>query len=93
MKKLFFFSLVAMMALPAFADTTMTTTEETFQDPTVIEAEEYDRSLIDEDSETVEAEEMEAVDEKEDEIDYSDRTRTNRERKALHTGSHASDDN
>lgn len=30
--------------------------------------------------------------EKSDAIDYSDRTRTNRERKALNTGSHASDD-
>ncbi len=29
----------------------------------------------------------------EDVIDYSDRTRTNRERKALNTGSNASDDN
>lgn len=87
MKKFFIFSLVAMMAVPAFAATTRTTSESTYEDPTTIEAEEYNNTLIDDD-EVVEVEEME----ERDEIDYSDRTRTNRERKALNTGSHASDD-
>lgn len=89
MKKFFIFSLAAMMAVPAFAATTRTTSESTYEDPTTMEAQEYDSTLIDDDAEVVEVEEME---EKRDEIDYSDRTRTNRERKALNTGSHASDD-
>lgn len=88
MKKFFMFSLAAMMVLPVYAATTRTTSEQTFEDPTVIESEQYDQSLIDDDAEVVEVQKMETR----DEIDYTDRTRTNRERKALNTGSHASDD-
>jgi hypothetical protein len=62
----------------------------------MIEAEEesYDETL---DQDAIEQERMEdwssnsSVSD-EDVINYSDRTRTNRERKALNTGSHASDD-
>lgn len=89
MKKFFIFSLAAMMAVPVIAATTRTTSESVYEDPTTLEAEEYDSAIIDDDAEVVEVEEME----ERDEIDYSDRTRTNRERKALNTGSHASDDN
>lgn len=71
-------------------------------DSEVIEAEEYDQPLSSEEVEEMrieEQQEMEArnqnsstIIESDDEIDYSDRTRTNRARKALNTGSHASDD-
>lgn len=69
-------------------------------DAEMIEAEEenFDNSL---DSDALEQERMEermesrdrSEMENKDVIDYSDRTRTNRERKALNTGGDASDDN
>ena len=57
MKKLLFFSLAAILALPAMAGTTKTTTTSTYEetsaspavmgsDSDMIEAEEYDESLI-----------------------------------------------
>lgn len=118
MKKLIALPLVAMLAVPAIAGTTKTTTTRTYDETTtspvmgsdmnsdaeMIEAEEesFNDSL---DSDRLEQERMEERMEErnqnssimtesddEDVIDYSDRTRTNRERKALNTGSHASDD-
>ena len=65
------------------------------QDSEMLEAEEYDQSL---DADEVNEERMEervkddSFIKSEDEIDYRDRTRTNRERKAINTGSDASDD-
>ena len=117
MKKFIVLPMIALLAIPAFAGTTKTTTTRTYdstttapltapvmdsqRDAEMIEAEEesYTDSL---DQDAIEQERMEErmVDEQEmeeqssdeDVIDYSDRTRTNRERKALNTGSHASDD-
>lgn len=64
-------------------------------DSEMIEAEEYDQSLTSDEVDETRWEEQERMEERiesEDAIDYSDRTRTNRERKALNTGSNASDD-
>ncbi len=119
MKKFIVLPMIALLAIPAFAGSTKTTTTRSY-DSTItapvaapvmdsemnsemIEAEEesYTDSL---DQDAIEQERMEErmvedqrmedssmVDE-EEAIDYSDRTRTNRERKALNTGNHASDD-
>ena len=106
MKKFFIFSMVALMALPAFSGTTKTTTstyEETSSSPSeMIEAEEYDEPMSIEEADQTRMDEQQKMEERnqnsstviesEDAVDYSDRTRTNRERKALNTGSHASDD-
>ena len=99
-------ALMALPVLAATTKTTTTSTyEESSSAPAsseMIEAEEYDEPLsIDEVDETRrdEQQKMEernqnssTIIESEDAVDYSDRTRTNRERKALNTGSHASDD-
>ena len=71
-------------------------------DTEMIEAEEYDEPLTDEELDESRLHDQEKMEEKtyegakvldsEKPIDYSDRTRTNRERKALDTGSDASDD-
>ena len=71
-------------------------------DTEMIEAEEYGEPLTDEELNESRLKEQEKMEEKTHEgvkvlnsekpIDYSDRTRTNRERKALDTGSDASDD-
>jgi biopolymer transport protein ExbB/TolQ len=106
MKKLLVLPAICLLCLPAFANTSTTTTtyesEEMRSSPSMnadmIEAEEegYEDSTLD--SEDVEQERMEernssaSDSETEEAIDYSDRTRTNRERKALNTGSDASDD-
>lgn len=65
----------------------------------MIEAEEYDQPLSTDEVDATRMDEQEKMEERsstiiesEDAIDYDDRTRTNRERKALNTGSHASDD-
>lgn len=118
MKKFIVLPMIALLAIPAFAGSTKTTTTRTYDSTTtapinspvmdsernseMIEAEEesYTDSL---DQDAIEQERMEErmVEEQrmeessvqdEDVIDYSDRTRTNRERKALNTGNHASDD-
>jgi hypothetical protein len=119
MRKLFVFSLAALVAVPALAGGTKTTTTRTYEETSVspvmgtemgsdaemIEAEEaesYDQPLtpteVDE-TRMKEQQEMEernnnssTIIESEEAIDYSDRTRTNRERKALNTGGDASDD-
>jgi hypothetical protein len=81
MKNLFIFSLMAMLAVPSFvfAAATQTTLEED-----IIEAEEY--------NDGVDQVEVQKMEEEKPEINYQERTRTDRERKALNTGSHASDD-
>jgi HKD family nuclease len=71
-------------------------------DSQMIEAEEYEQPLDTDEVDVTRQEEQEKMEERnqnsstiiesEDAIDYSDRTRTNRERKALNTGSDASDD-
>lgn len=61
----------------------------------MIEAEEYDESLSTDEVDQArwdEQQRMQEMEETEGAIDYSDRTRTNRARKALNTGSDASDD-
>lgn len=107
MKKLLVLPVIALFALPALANTTTTTTRsydtEEVSSPSMnsdmIEAEEesYEDSTLD--SEDVNQERMEdrnqnssITTESEEAIDYGDRTRTNRERKALNTGGDASDD-
>lgn len=111
MKKLILFPVIAMLAIPALAHSSRTTTTRTYDsemtsEPVesdvgagMIEAEEegYDDSTLD--AEDVDQQRMEErnqnssiTTESEDAIDYSDRTRTNRERKALNTGGDASDD-
>jgi hypothetical protein len=85
MKKFLFLPMVALLALPVLADT-----RNSNLDTEVIEYEEegYDDSTLD--SEDLRQERME--EKPADMIDYTDRTRTNRERKALNTGGDASDD-
>lgn len=119
MKKFFAFSLTALLALPAFAGTTRTTTTRSYDKTTtspVMGTDMEMNSELESDAEmmesqeeyddTLEQERMEDEDimneeermeesssfESEDMIDYKDRTRTDRERKALNTGSDASDD-
>ncbi len=124
MKKFIVLPMIALLAIPAFAGSTKTTTTRTYDSTTtapatgpvtapimdsemnseMIEAEEdssYGETL---DQDAIEQERMEErmVEEQkmedssdmsdDDLIDYSDRTRTNRERKALNTGNNASDD-
>lgn len=100
-------ALMALPALAGSASKTTTTTtyEETSSTPAamssesdMIEAQEdYDEPLSIEEADETRMEEPEKMEEtvieSEEAIDYSDRTRTNRERKALNTGSNASDDN
>jgi hypothetical protein len=98
MKKFILLPILALLAVPAFANTTETTTR-TYESSTVAPSMSDDSEMIEAqeeanyedenlDSEDVEQERMEDN----DSIDYSDRTRTNRERKAINTGSDASDD-
>jgi hypothetical protein len=68
----------------------------------MMEEEEYDGPLNSEEEDETEMDDQERMEERSDmsssvlkseqAIDYTDRTRTNRERKALNTSSHASDD-
>jgi len=106
MKKIFTLTVIGLLTIPAFAQstTTTTTTTDAYDEEVVspssnanmIQAEEeegYDDSTLD--SEDVEQERMEERNSKikeTDSVDYNDRTRTNRERKAINTGSDASDD-
>jgi hypothetical protein len=119
MKKLILLPLLATLAVPAFADSTKTTTTRTYeesvpmmQDSDMIEAEEesFDDSTLDQESldqermedqdqweEQEMLEEQEMMEERseyeaEEAIDYDDRTRTDRARKAMDTSSDASDD-
>lgn len=120
MKRFLALMLFAVLALPAFARSTRTTTTSTFEETAtrpvmnsdmntdagagtdMIEAEEYDDTLSTEEVDQARWEEQQKMEERnqnnstiidsEDAIDYSERTRTNRARKAINTGSHASDD-
>lgn len=121
MKKFMTFSLIAMLAVPALATTTRTSTTSTYEETTpvmetdmesnseMIEAQESDdyesledNSLSTDEVDKARLDEKQKMEERnqnsssimesEDAIDYSDRTRTNRARKALNTGSDASDD-
>lgn len=121
MKKLITVPLLALLAIPAFADTTKTSTTKSYQEETVIspaasdvssqdemieaeeyEAEEYAEPMSSEEVDEMRKDEQEKMEERnqngstviesEEAIDYRDRTRTDRERKALNTGSDASDD-
>jgi hypothetical protein len=95
MKKLIVLPLLALLAIPAFADSDQSTSTKLYDESEMLEQEEgYGDTL---DQEAIDQQEMEeniTVIESEDSdiVDYSDRTRTNRERKALNTGSDASDD-
>jgi hypothetical protein len=110
MKKFIVLPMLALLAIPAMANSTRTTTTRTYDSSTSAPAVNSDAGMIESeeegysddtmlDSEDVNQQRMEesrvenrdAVDE-EEAIDYSDRTRTNRERKALNTGGDASDD-
>lgn len=104
MKKIFAMTVIGLLTLPAIAQSTTTTTTTDYYNEEVsspstnadmIQAEEegYEDSTLD--SEDVQQERMEEKKSKTldtDSIDYNDRTRTNRERKAINTGSDASDD-
>ncbi len=121
MKKFMTISLIALLAFPALATTTRTTTTSTYEESTPVmetdmesnsemieaqEADDYndleDNSLTTEEANQTRLEEQQRMEERnqnsstiiesEDAIDYSDRTRTDRARKALNTGSDASDD-
>ena len=107
MKKIITFSLFSMLILPAMAGTTRTTTTRSYESTSsspVMGTDMEMNSELDSDADMIEAQEdYEAFDEQErmedtstmeteDRIDYQDRTRTDRERKALNTGSDASDD-
>ncbi len=118
MKKFLALPVIALIAIPAFAGTTRTTTTRSYDSTTEPV---YDRPVMgtglqseeerafNDDSLTVDELEQERMEERRehmdrmdrmdrerrlsrDGVDYTDRTRTNRERKALNTGSDASDD-
>lgn len=100
--------LALLVSVPVFSATTKTTTTNVYEEtattpatnPDMIEAQEYDGYDEEINSDMNKNQKQERMEqrsetttvEKSDAIDYSDRTRTNRERKALNTGSHASDD-
>lgn len=113
MKKLIILPIIALMAIPAFAGSTQTTTTRTYDSSTIdspaMGMQSEEERVYDNDALTVDELEQERMEERRDMsnrndqwerrnrvssdgIDYSDRTRTNRERKALNTGSDASDD-
>ena len=121
MKKFMTISLIALIAVPAWATTTRTTTTSTYEESAPVmetdmesnsemieaqEADDYDgiedNSLSTDEANQTRLDEEQKMEERnqnsstiiesEDAIDYSDRTRTNRARKALNTGSDASDD-
>lgn len=107
MKKFITFSLFTMLIVPAMAGTTRTTTTRSYESTSsspVMGTDMEMNSELDSDADMIEAQEdYEGFDEQErmedtstmeteDRIDYQDRTRTDRERKALNTGSDASDD-
>lgn len=108
MKKLIVLPVLALLALPVMAGSTTTTTTESYEETTtpmldnsdMIEAEEYDESMDPTPVEqpVIEEERMEdssaftSEEASSDMVDYSDRTRTNRERHALDTSGDASDD-
>lgn len=108
MKKLLLLALSTFITLPLIAGTTTTTRKaspvmgtdlemnsELSRDDEIIEAQEeehFDKLDKIEQEERMEDKYYTESDEVEDMIDYRDRTRTNRERKALNTGSDASDD-
>lgn len=95
MKKFFAVPLIALLSLPVFAGGNWQAEEERME-ADMIEAEQYDDTfLTDEEVEENRLEQeqrMEERDESEEMIDYRDRTRTDRARDALNTGSDASDD-
>lgn len=102
MKKLFAVPLVALLSLPVFAGGNWQAEEERMESD-MIEAEQYDDTfLTDEEVEENRLEQEQRMEERDqnastiiesDEmIDYRDRTRTDRARDALNTGSDASDD-
>jgi len=112
MKKLIILPVIALMAIPAFAGSTQTTTTRTYDssiDSPAMGVQSEEERVYDNDALTVDELEQERMEERRDNadrmdrwersnrvsadgIDYTDRTRTNRERKALNTGSDASDD-
>lgn len=105
MKNFIAILLLGVFAFQAFAATTRTTTTSTFEEsasePVLnsdkMEAEEYDNSLSTkevEDARWDEQQRMQEMNQEKEEaaINYSDRTRTDRARKAINTGSDASDD-
>ncbi len=114
MKKLIILPVIALMAIPAFAGSTQTTTTRTYDSSSSIDSpamgmQSEEERVYDNDALTVDELEQERMEERRaedarmdkwersrrvssDGIDYTDRTRTNRERKALNTGSDASDD-
>lgn len=112
MKKLIILPVIAMMAIPAFAGSTQTTTTRTYDSSISSPSmgmQAAEERVYDNDALTVDELEQERMEERRDQdarmdrwersrrissdgVDYTDRTRTNRERKALNTGSDASDD-
>lgn len=112
MKKFIVLPMIALMAIPAFADTTRTTTtrsydstvsepvmgvqaeEERFYDDEALTTDELEQERMEERRESMDRQDRWERNRRlsSDGIDYTDRTRTNRERKAINTGSDASDD-
>jgi hypothetical protein len=114
MKKFLVVPVIALLAIPAFATSTKTSTTKSYDSAIIIPVETHEPVMgSDMQSEeerhfeqqnlgtdTVEQEKMEERMEdnsrystiSEGEVDYWDRTRTNRARKALNTGGDASDD-
>ena len=103
MKKLLFFTLSTLLALPAFANNSpiygtesnsdMIESQEEFEDSNLNQRDLDQQRMEDQwHNDQIEQERMEERLETEGAIDYNDRTRTDRERKALNTSSDASDD-
>lgn len=95
MKKLLAIPLIAFLSVPAFANGW--THEDEVNSERMEEGRSYDDSFLtdeeirDQRMEDNRMEEQRMEDRREDAIDYNDRTRTNRARGALNTGSDASD--
>lgn len=101
MKKLFAIPLVALLSFPVLGDDHWQAEEERI-DSQAYEAEQYDGAfLTDDEVESSRLKQEQRMEERNqnsstltesDRIDYKDRTRTDRARDALNTGSDASDD-
>lgn len=94
MKKFFAVPLIALLSLPVFAGGNWQAEEERMESD-MIEAEQYDDTfLTDEEVEENRLEQEQRMEERESDemIDYRERTRSDRARDALNTGSDASDD-
>lgn len=94
MKKFIAIPLLALLSVPAFAGNTADKSYIMEEEEAVYEEGYNDADTLDDEINEERMEERTTVieDDSSDAVNYNDRTRTNRERHALNTGSDASDD-